>query len=91
MDFFSVREAYKELEKNGRGAAVIPPDGACINRIWKASAPLKARVTAWRFAWNRLLTKDNVSKRVELAGEDERCCCCSIGHETTTHLFIECD
>lgn len=68
---FTVKIAYQFMDSRSSSQASSRPMGIIFVRVWKAFAPLKAR-TAWRLLWNRVPTKENMSKRIEL-NLDERC------------------
>lgn len=62
---------------------------SCIH-IWQVYAPFKAQVMAWRLAWNRLPTMDNLRKRLVILVEEWKCYCCREEVETGRHLFFDC-
>lgn len=85
------REAYKELSERHNSRAQSDPPAAAYACIWKAHAPLKAQVTAWRAVQNCLPTRDNIDKRVNLDATVKGCCGCSEEVETINHLFQDCE
>lgn len=58
--------------------------------IWKSHAPLKAQISTWRLALDRLPTKFNLNKCINLAPKELFCCCCHQLSETSDHFFIHC-
>lgn len=54
-------------------------------------AVMKAKIIAWRLLWNRLPTRDMVSKRIALADEDLGCGVCGKSRESAVHVFLECE
>lgn len=45
----------------------------------------------WCLIWNRLPTKDNVGKRIELENVDKICAWCGVALETAEHTFLVCE
>lgn len=88
---YSVKDAYTELAKLHSRQSSQRPDAASCGYIWKSSAVLKAKLTAWRLLRNCLPTKDNVSKRVDLEAEAMGCVVCGKARESARHLFLECE
>ncbi|XP_057809008.1 uncharacterized protein LOC131023481 [Salvia miltiorrhiza] len=62
-----------------------------LNSVWKAKAPQKAIMTAWRVLKNRIPTCDNLRKRqVPLCEEDTKCKECGMQEESAYHVFLAC-
>lgn len=79
------------LSRNGREAEFERRMGAVnFSQIWKAFAPSKARIMAWRLLRNRLPTQDNIHKRLASSTVERMCCCCMDEEETAQHLFMGC-
>lgn len=87
---FSVNVAYKNLSKRSCSPSTQRPDVESLKCIWKASATMKAKITAWRLIRNCLPTKDNVGKRIALEEEEKSCVWCGLVNESATHIFLEC-
>lgn len=85
-----VKIAYEELEKLRCGKRQIGSSSADFSLIWNSHAPCKAQVMAWRLAWNRLPTINNISKRFEVSVGEKICKCCCTVSESSRHLFLEC-
>lgn len=86
---FSVRNAYTELSQRLMSSTNTEQPWSGFNHLWKSFAPLKAQLMAWRLVHNRLPTRDNLSKRFELA-PDGKVCCCNLDLETAAHFFLQC-
>lgn len=87
---FSGKECNNEIMSR----RIKPIDAAarCSNfaGLWRARAPLKAQIFAWRLLRDRLPTKGNLVKRNTLGELDQSCCCCSIKDESAAHFFMRC-
>ena len=57
---------------------------------WNKVVPTKVRIHNWRYRLNRLPTKENLSKRGIIIG-NENCILCSSQRETSEHLFGSCN
>ncbi|KAG8054917.1 hypothetical protein GUJ93_ZPchr0001g29416 [Zizania palustris] len=58
------------------------------NPIWNLKIPLKVKIFLWLARRNKILTKDNLSKR-GWKGENIKCLfCCE--NETVNHIFLDC-
>lgn len=87
---FSVKEAYKELTYREGRMISMRPTKVYDGLIWKAWATMKAHLLAWRLLRNRLQTKENVDKSIDLNDEERRCGGCDNERETAVHAFMEC-
>ena len=63
---------------------VMPVD---VHKVWSIKVPPKIHFFLWLLTHNKLLTRDNLSKRQHL--DDASCIFCS-EPETSTHVFFEC-
>uniref|UniRef100_A0A453A1X4 Reverse transcriptase zinc-binding domain-containing protein n=1 Tax=Aegilops tauschii subsp. strangulata TaxID=200361 RepID=A0A453A1X4_AEGTS len=77
---YSVSSLYKIV--NFRGA--IPGKGP---KVWEVKIPPRVQIFIWLAFNNKLLTRDNLSKRQHV--DDLSCLFCA-EHETGRHLFFEC-
>lgn len=68
---YSVREVYELIMESSSRRSLRAPPREILRCIWKAYGPLKAKITAWRLAWNRLATADNVARRINLDLENK--------------------
>lgn len=84
---YTVQETYNLIQACSGQHSPRTLTWDVLDYIWKAFAPLKAKVTTWRIAWNRLPICNNVEKRINLERDQTRCCCCNIGAESVAHLF----
>lgn len=75
---YSSQSLYKVI--NNRG--VIPVH---LPAIWNLKIPPRVHFFLWLLTKNKVLTRDNVSKRKSV--DDERCLFCS-EKETIIHLFF---
>ena len=58
-------------------------------QLWGTKIPPRALIFAWRLLWDRLPTKENLSKRqVDLANDS--CPFCQNHPESSSHLFFTC-
>ena len=57
--------------------------------LWETKAPPKALSFAWRLLWDRLPTKDNLTKR-QIQVDNDLCPFCHSQPETASHLFFTC-
>jgi hypothetical protein len=55
--------------------------------MWNISVPSRVHIFLWLLANNKMLTRDNLSKRKNL--DDKRCLFCN-EPETVSHLFFDC-
>lgn len=60
---YSVKEAYKELEKREREATKEHTQTCNFKGIWRSLVPYKAQITAWRLLLDRLPNADNLEKQ----------------------------
>lgn len=67
---------------NFRGVAAI-----YVPALWNITVPPRVHVFLWLLSHNKILTRDNLSKRQHLA--DKTCLFCT-EPETVNHLFFEC-
>ena len=58
-----------------------------ITDMWKIHVPPNIHIFLWLLAHNKMLVRDNLSKRQHL--DDLSCLFCSKG-ENINHLFFEC-
>jgi hypothetical protein len=58
-----------------------------VSSVWKLSIPPRLQFFLWLVSNNRVLTRDNLSKRQEVS--DPTCLLCN-EMEFVTHLFFEC-
>jgi len=57
--------------------------------IWKLKIQSKASIFAWRLIWDRLPTRKNLRRDVEI--NDASCPFCRNHEEDASHLFFSCD
>ncbi|XP_057806219.1 uncharacterized protein LOC131021145 [Salvia miltiorrhiza] len=88
-DVFSTKAAYDIIAASNYG---LPPvEEVEAAKVWKARAPHKATVSAWRALINRLSTCDNLLRRNVYLGVEERWCnSCVMQDETAEHIFLHC-
>ncbi|XP_057793009.1 uncharacterized protein LOC131009611 [Salvia miltiorrhiza] len=87
---FSVKEAYRAVSKSTETNFNDECDLKFL-QIWKAKAPFKAKMTAWRLLKGRLATTDNLLRRqVQLPNEELTCILCKDQAESIDHLFFSC-
>ncbi|KAH1242342.1 ATP-dependent DNA helicase RECG, chloroplastic [Glycine max] len=82
---FSTKSAYNLIK------AEQSSEVQCLgfHQLWDLKIPLKALSFAWRLLWDRLPTKDNLSRRqVEI--DNDLCPFCQSQPETASHLFFTC-
>jgi hypothetical protein len=77
---YSVSSFYGIINNGG----VIPIHTPAV---WKLHVPPRIDIFLWLLSNDRLLTRDNLSKRRTL--DDESCLFCN-EHESAKHLFFEC-
>jgi hypothetical protein len=77
---FSVKSMYVII--NFRGVTPVN-----IHSVWKIKVPPKIHFFLWLIAHNKLLTRDNLSKRQHV--DDLTCLFCN-EEETCNHLFYDC-
>lgn len=77
---FNVQSLYRII--NFRGIQPI-----LVSSIWDIKVPPRVQYFLWLLSKNRLLTRDNLSKRKKV--EEPTCLFCN-EHETVNHLFFEC-
>lgn len=65
----TVKEIYEELWKRKNSMAHVQEIKGSFVLLWRTFAIYKAQSTAWRLLWNKLPTKDNLSKRMVLDTE----------------------
>ena len=58
-----------------------------VHKVWSIKVPPKIHFFLWLLTHNKLLTRDNLSKRQQV--DDASCIFCS-EPETSTHVFLEC-
>lgn len=88
---FSVKSAYSYLIQL---QLVTPSDnrlGQAFEALWRCSLQSKILVFAWKLLWQRLPTRDALSRRGILSSPHESCCVfCFRMDESISHLFFEC-
>jgi len=77
---FSVQTLYSVLSFRGMVPVYIPT-------MWKLSVPPRIHIFLWLLGSNKLLTRDNLSKRKDLS--DKTCLFCN-DPESIHHLFFDC-
>ena len=77
---FSVQTLYSVLSFRGMVPVYIPT-------MWKLSVPPRIHIFLWLLGNNKLLTRDNLSKRKDLS--DKTCLFCN-DPESIHHLFFDC-
>lgn len=87
---YSVKNAYKQIEKRKSDAAAVRVQGRKFDDIWRSVAPFKAQMTSWRLALDRLPTKENLAKRNVITYQSASCCGCNRSLATSNHLFLGC-
>lgn len=87
---FSVKVAYEELVRKSDNSQLHLQSWSGFHHLWKSYAPLKAKLMAWRLAYERLPTGDNLGKRFELTWDRKHCCCCTRELESAVHFFLLC-
>ncbi|XP_042965942.1 uncharacterized protein LOC122299620 [Carya illinoinensis] len=89
---FSVRSAYKLLQKGLYDAVGQSSNSSSLNSLWKAiwkmKLPLKIRIFAWKLCKDCLPTGLNLIKRhVDI---DPKCCLCAEQNEDLSHAIVYC-
>ncbi|KAL6545130.1 hypothetical protein OROHE_009795 [Orobanche hederae] len=87
---FMVKEAYDIVVSLHYGDSGVDDRAAASATVWKALAPLKQQVFAWRLLRDRIPTRDNLAKRMEVSSEGQLCPCCALVPESGEHLFLRC-
>ncbi|XP_042939615.1 uncharacterized protein LOC122274667 [Carya illinoinensis] len=87
---FSVRSAYKLLQKGIYDAEGQSSNSSSLNSLWRAiwkmKLPLKIRIFAWKLCKNCLPTGLNLIKRhVDI---DPKCCLCAEQDEDLGHAIV---
>ena len=77
---YSVRSMYAMINFRGISQVHIPD-------MWKIHVPPNIHIFLWLLAHNKMLVRDNLSKRQH--SDDLSCLFCSEG-ENINHLFFEC-
>jgi hypothetical protein len=77
---YSVQSLYKIVNFRGIQPVLIPS-------LWEIKIPPRVQYFLWLLSKNKLLTRDNLSKRRKV--EDPTCLFCN-EHESVNHLFFEC-
>jgi len=65
-------------------------DRSLVDDVWHRYIPAKVSLFVWRLLRNRLPTRDNLSRRRIIQGNDAICVYGCGGLESVTHLFLEC-
>ena len=61
-----------------------------FHQLWDIKIPPRALSFAWRLLWDRLPTKDNLSRR-QIQTDSDLCPFCHSQPESASHLFFTCD
>ena len=77
---YSVQSLYAVLSFRGVSPVHIPA-------VWKLNIPPRVHIFLWLLYNNKLLTRDNLQKRRDVANKSCLFCC---EDETVTHLFFHC-
>jgi hypothetical protein len=77
---YSVQSLYAIINNRGVQQIFTPV-------VWKLSVPSRLHIFLWLLANNKVLTRDNLSKRINV--DDKTCLFCA-EYESVTHLFYEC-
>ncbi|KAH1193346.1 hypothetical protein GmHk_19G054411 [Glycine max] len=83
---FSTSSAYHFI----REAQSTVYQNQAFSQLWDIKAPPKALSFAWRLLWDRLPTKDNLSRR-QVALDSDLCTFCQSQVESASHLFFSCN
>ncbi|KAH1262193.1 putative ribonuclease H protein [Glycine max] len=83
---FSTSSAYHFI----REAQSTAYQNQAFSQLWDIKAPPKALAFAWRLMWDRLPTKDNLSRR-QVALDSDLCTFCQSQVESASHLFFSCN
>ena len=83
---FSTKSAYQVIK------AEQPYEVQCLgfHQLWDIKIPPRALSFAWRLLWDRLPTKDNLSRR-QIQTDSDLCPFCQRQAESASHLFFTCD
>lgn len=63
---------------------------ASFKGVSNSQAPFKAQVTMWRLLWDRLLKRDNLTRRMTYVHMELECCCYKREIDTSSHFFFNC-
>ncbi|XP_006574198.1 uncharacterized protein [Glycine max] len=83
---FSTKSAYNLIKAEQFSKA----QGSGFYQLWDLKVPPKVLSFAWRLLWDRLPSKDNLSKR-QIQLDNDLCPLCQSQPETVSHLFFTCD
>ncbi|KAL6508843.1 hypothetical protein OROHE_021402 [Orobanche hederae] len=87
---FNVKEAYAAISNIHELDGGVRGKESRAAAVWNSSAPFKQQLFAWRVIRNRIPTRDNLAKRMELSVEGRLIPCCEQTPETATHLILRC-
>lgn len=82
---YSTKSAYGILPQAIRG----DDEDGVFGKLWKLKLPSKALVFSWRLIKDRLPTKVNLRRQVEIS--DSACPLCNCSEEDAAHLFFSCN
>lgn len=81
---FSTKDCYMALSNDSLS-------GPYFWSFWKLKLPPKILFFIWKVVNNVLPTKDLLARRIQSMGLSPICNWCSIGVESQTHLFLDCE
>ncbi|KAL5164919.1 putative ribonuclease H protein [Glycine soja] len=83
---FSTKSAYNLI----KAEQILEDQDSGFHQLWDLKVPPKVLSFAWRLLWDRLPTKDNLSRR-QIQLDNDLCPLCQTQPETASHLFFTCD
>ncbi|XP_006605024.1 uncharacterized protein [Glycine max] len=83
---FSTKSAYNLI----KAEQLLEDQDSGFHQLWDLKVPPKVLSFAWRLLWDRLPTKDNLSRR-QIQLDNDLCPLCQTQPETASHLFFTCD
>ena len=86
---FTVKSFYLHLSSSlGNSSSSLSDGGFPWSIIWKSSAPFKVSFFVWEASCGKILTCDNLQKRVKALVN--RCFMCKDALELVDHLLLHC-
>ncbi|KAL5131494.1 hypothetical protein HKD37_12G034380 [Glycine soja] len=83
---FSTKSAYNLIKVE----QLLEDQDSGFHQLWDLKVPPKVLSFAWRLLWDRLPTKDNLSRR-QIQLDNDLCPLCQTQPETASYLFFTCD
>lgn len=83
---FSTKSAYNLI----KAEQLLEDQDSGFHQLWDLKVPPKVLSFAWRLLWDRLPTKDNLSRR-QIQLDNDLCPLCQTQPETASYLFFTCD